>query len=143
MLVTGPGFHIFWASTLLVLVSQSDFSAVTSDRVLSYCEEVGGRRMVELGGEFPSPFSAYRSTWNLCKKGWDSGGSFSTYVSMARQHKSHPGWYIRQGIYPTQSLSYLPSSTRDKSIRTRTKPNQPRGPSNLALVPYTVPPSQH
>lgn len=54
VLVTGPGFHIFWASTLLVLVSQSDFSAVTSDRVLSYCEEVGGRRMVELGGEFPS-----------------------------------------------------------------------------------------
>lgn len=37
VLVTNPGLHIFWASILLVLVSQSDFSAVTSDRVL--CSE--------------------------------------------------------------------------------------------------------
>lgn len=39
---------------LLVLVSQSDFSAVTSDGVLSYCEEVGDRRIGELGCELPS-----------------------------------------------------------------------------------------
>lgn len=54
VLVTNPGLHIFWASILLVLVSQSDFSAVTSDRVLSYCEEMGDRRVREPGGEFPS-----------------------------------------------------------------------------------------